>query len=284
MQKLHTRIAWALMAMGASSLVSAQAIPVQARAQTVEDGWGRKYTKKGKDQPSAAAPKHDISGIWDPDGAVFSPYGAIAMPSDGKKEHELPFTPAGLAAFKKHKPAFGVTEVPAAQSDDPVNICDPQGLPRQDLYELRTTQIAQTAKQILVLYTYDQLWRSIWADGREVPKDPEPKWLGYSAGKWVDDTTFVAQTVGVDDRNWVDNAGRPQSDAMRTEEKFHRVDYDTLELTVTLDDPKFYTKPWVAADKVRFRLLPDDFHMGEMLCSPSEIRKYNQLVGDPVGK
>ena len=46
----------------------------------------------------------------------------------------------------------------------------------------------------------------------------------------------------------------------------------------------WYTKPWVAADKVRFRLLPDDFHMGEMLRSPSEIRKYNQLVGDPVGK
>jgi hypothetical protein len=267
-----------------SPVLRAQAVPAAPQPQTTEDGWGRKFAKPVKGQKSAPAPKHDISGVWDPDGPGFSPYGAIAMPSDGRPEHELPFTAAGREAFLKNKPGFGVTEVPAALTNDPVNSCDPQGMPRADLHALFATQIVQTPLQVLVLYTYDQLWRSIWTDGRELPKDPEPKWLGYSTGTWVDDTTFVAQTIGLDERTWVDNAGRPHSDAMRVEEKFHRVDADTLEFTVTLDDPKFYSKPWIAADKVRFKLMPPSFQVPEMLCSPTEIRRYNQLVGDPVAK
>ena len=116
------------------------------------------------------------------------------------------------------------------------------------------------------------------------PTNPEPRWLGYSAGKWVDDTTFVATTNGLDDRTWIDNAGRPHSDDMVVEERFHRVDNETMELTVTLTDPKYYTKPWVAADKVRFKLMPSDFHIGEMICAPTEISRYNSLVGSPVAK
>ncbi len=272
-----------LIAFSATSRAQSAVPPVpQPRTQTITDGWGKSWTRAPKS--SAPAPKHDISGTWDPDGSVFSPYGAIAMPSDGKPEHELPYTKEGREAYAKNKPGFGVTEVAAAQTNDPVNQCDPQGMPRQDLYELRTTQIVQTPLQVLVLYTYDQIWRSIWTDGREFPKYPEPKWFGYSTGKWVDDTTFVAETVGADERTWVDNAGRPHSDEMRVEERFHRVDQDTLELTVTLTDPKYYAQPWVAANKVRFRLLPAGYHIGEMLCSPTEIMKYNQLVGNPVAK
>ena len=211
------------------------------------------------------SPKHDIAGIWEPETTGFSPYGAINMPSDGKPEHAMPFTKAGEEAFKKNKPGFGTTEVAAALTNDPVNQCDPQGMPRQDLYELRTTEILQNEKQVVLLYTYDQMFRVIWNDGRPNPTNPEPRWLGYSTGKWADDTTFVATTNGLDDRTWIDNAGRPHSDDMVVEERFHRVDNETMELTVTLTDPKYYTKPWVAADKVRFKLMPSDFHIGEMI-------------------
>src|ERR1700681_3351225 len=99
----------------------------------------------------------------------------------------------------------------------------------------------------------------IWTDGRELPKYPEqprwetkdappadPKWWGYSVGKWMDDFTFVAQSDGFHDGTWLDNAGRPHSDAMRVEERYRRVDRDHLEMTITIDDPKMYTKPWVA--------------------------------------
>ena len=81
----------------------------------------------------------------------------------------------------------------------------------------------------------------------------------------MDDYTFVVETVGLNDKTWLDNAGRPHSDQLRVEERFHRPSREILELTVTIDDPKFYTKPWVAADKLIFHLLPADFDMGEIL-------------------
>jgi len=107
---------------------------------------------------------------------------------------------------------------------------------------------------------------------------------GYSAGKWVDDTTLV----GRDHRHrgsekvWLDEAGRPASDAMHVEERFHRVDQDRLELTVTIDDPKMYTKPWVALNKFPMRLQSPDYDVVEMMCIPSEMEQYYKDYGDPA--
>jgi len=238
--------------------------------------------KGAKPQP---APARDISGTWEPAkafGDAIQATGAKAMPSDGKPEHEPPFTPAGLAAFKSHRAGWGVNAVPTAQINDPVDICDPQGFPRIVLHNFRTSQIVQTADQVLILYEFNKKWRVIWTDGRALPKDPEPRWWGYSVGHWVDDYTFVAQTVGVDDRTWLDNAGRPHSDAMRVEERYHRADRDHLEMTITIDDPKFYTKPWVALDKLSLRLQPRGFDIMEMECSPSETAEYNKRHGNPA--
>jgi hypothetical protein len=179
---------------------------------------------------------------------------------------------------------FGLDAVPAAESNDPVKSCDPPGFPRSDLHSLSTFQIVQTQLQVVVLYARYKNWRMIWADGRELPKDPDPTWDAYSAGKWVDDTTFVVQTTGTDDRTWLDNAGRPHSDGLRVEERFHRVDRDHMTLTVTLDDPKMYTKPWVALDKQPFRLMPPDFVMAETRCSPSEMAAYDRLISQPIAK
>jgi len=234
-------------------------------------------------QPKAAPPpRHDISGIWDPANRGIQGRGAQAMPADDKPEHKLAFTPLGLQMFMRNKPGTGPTEVPEAEVNDPVHMCDPQGFPRENLFELRTTQIIQTPVQVVVLYEYDKVWRVIWTDGRELPKDPEPRWYGYSVGKWKDDTTFVVQTSGTDDRTWLDNAGRPHSSDLRVEEQFHRVDHDTLELTVMIDDPKVYTKPWVALDKLRFDLQPSNFDVREMICSPSETAEYNRKHAIPA--
>jgi hypothetical protein len=155
-------------------------------------------------------------------------------------------------------------------------------MPREDLYELRTTQILQTPLNVVVLYQFGKIWRVLWTDGRDLPKDPEPRWFGYSVGKWEDDYTFVVQTSGIDQRTWVDRAGRPHSGDLRVEERFHRVDHDTLELTVTIDDPKMYTKPWVALDKLPFKLQPPNFDVREMICSPSEFAEYNKVIGNPA--
>ena len=155
------------------------------------------------------------------------------MPSDGKPEHELPFTPEGRAAFDANKPTYGFTAVPSALTNDPMPGCDPQGFPRIVLHNAHTEQFLQTSTQVVILYQFNKKWRVIWTDGRALTKDPElpgwaikdapppePRWWGYSVGRWVDDYTFVAESNGFDDRTWIDNAGRPHSTAVRVVEAY----------------------------------------------------------------
>jgi len=249
------------------------------------DGWGRPLTVPAKDRKAVPAPRHDISGIWDPPGmSAIQTLGAKEMPEDGKPEHQLPYTPLGLEMLKRTKPSNGTRSVLPGDNNDPVfTYGDPQGFPREDLYELRTTQILQTPQSVILLYQFNKVWRVIWSDGRELPKNPEPRWYGYSVGKWVDDYTFVVQTSGTDERTWIDRAGRPHSADLRVEERFHRPDRDHLELSVTIDDPKMYTKPWVAVDRIVFELQSPSFDVREMIWSPSEYAEYNKLMGNMPG-
>jgi len=125
------------------------------------------------------------------------------------------------------------------------------------------------------------LWRTIWTDGRELPKNPDPAWNGYSVGKWEGDT-FVVESNGYDDRTWIDHFGNPHSDQMRLEERYKRVDANTLELNMTLTDPKTYTKPWVG-DKITF--VSKTVALYEEICAPSEEGHFNDTIRDPaVGK
>jgi hypothetical protein len=249
------------------------------------DGWGRPIVPPAQDRKSAPAPKHDLSGIWEGTGITgIGVLGATNMPEDGKPEHQPPYTAEGREALKLTKPSNGIRSVLPGETNDPVfKYGDPQGMPREDLYELRTTQILQRPDNIVMLYQFNKVWRVIWTDGRELPKNPEPRWYGYSVGKWVDDYTLVVETTGTDERTWIDRAGRPHSADLRVEERFHRVDRDRLELTVTIDDPKMYTKPWVALDKFRFDLMPAGFDVREMIWSPSEYEQYNKLMGNSAG-
>ena len=248
------------------------------------DGWGHPITALPKDHKSAPAPRHDISGIWDsPEMGGIQPLGARELPDDGQPAHRPPYTPLGLEMLKSTKPSNGTRSVLPGDTNDPVfKYGDPQGFPREDLYELRATQILQTPQSIVILYQFGKVWRVIWTDGRELPKDPEPRWFGYSVGKWVDDNTLVVETSGTDERTWIDRAGRPHSSDLRVEERFHRADRDHLELSVKIDDPKMYTKPWVALDRFVFELQPASFDVREMIWSPSEYERYNQLIGNSV--
>jgi hypothetical protein len=246
---------------------------------------------------SAPAPRHDLSGTWEPangPGDGIQANGVKAMPNDGKPEHQLPFTPFGSETYKSHKALEGADAVLPGFYNDPRDKCEPLGFPRMNFYNVRETQIMQNEYKIAMLYEYGEAWRVIWTDGRELPKVVEggvrvgneikdPRFYGYSVGKWVDDTTLDVQTVGMmpEDRVWLDTAGRPISDALRVEERLHRVDHDHLEWTVTIDDPKMYTKPWVAMNKFPMKLENPHKDVMEMYCSPSEMERYNKLFGDP---
>jgi len=249
---------------------------------------------------SAPAPKRDLSGVWDaaeldggrqPSGALEHP--ALTAPRgqgvEGGRTDEagimrpLHYTPDGLAGLKANKPSGpSVRQVPAALANDPVDQCDPIGFPRMELYELRTIELVQNANQVIYLNQFYGNYRIIWTDGRELPPDPDPRWNGYSVGKWVDDYTFVVETTGLNARSWLDHAGRPHSEDLRVEERFHRVDHDNMELTVTITDPKMYTEPWQALKNFPLHLQPPWFDMAELLCSPIDMADYNKQVGSEV--
>jgi len=284
------------------ALIAGMTFSLILRAQTAPPKWNNvppvKSTYVGK--KSGPAPRHDLSGIWnaaEADGAL-QVSGVLEHPAleaargqgvEGERPDEtgilrpLHFTPLGLEALKANKPSGpSVRQVPVALANDPADRCDPLGFPYMEFWQFRTIDLVQTAKQVVLLSPFYGNYRVIWTDGRELPKDPDPRWNGYSVGKWVDDYTFVVETVGLNPKTWLDHAGRPHSGDLRVEERFHRVDHDNMELTVTIYDPKMYKEPWQGLNKFPLHLQRPDFDIPELLCSPSEMAEYNRQIGNVV--
>ncbi len=127
--------------------------------------------------------------------------------------------------------------------DDPEGFCLPPGVPRM-MYTPYPTEIFQLPDRILFIYEGGaHVWRIIWMDGRKQPVDPNPNYLGYSVGHWEGDT-LVVDSIGFNDRTWLDAAGHPHGEKLHVTEKFTRPDANTLRLEATIDDPDYYTKPW----------------------------------------
>src|SRR6266850_7039445 len=207
------------------------------------------------------APKRDLGGIWDAGGGGI---GARGMPTS-------PLTPRGDALGKTHHSGDGARMVPADQINDPLSTMgDPGGFPRNLLFELRPVEVVMQPNKVLMLYMFEKRWRVVWTDGRQLPTDPDPRWYGYSVGHWEDDYTFVVNSNGTDERTWLDNAGNPHSNELKVEERYHRVNRDLMELTVTLDDPKAYTRPWVGRDRLQIKLIPPDTDLMEMIQSATK--------------
>jgi hypothetical protein len=222
--------------------------------------------------PRAADGKPDLSGIWlsdrDPDGVVGGIEGIVAprymidITKDLKRE-EVPFQPWAAELYK----ARGANSF----RDNPMLQCLPAGVPRLNAYT-HPQKIVQTPELVVMLYESMTLFRQIFMDGRELPKDPQPTWFGYSVGKWEGDT-LVVHTTGFNDKTWLDGSGHPHSEAMHLVERFTRRDVGHMDVQVTIDDPKAYTKPLTYTQ--RQRLLPDT-ELIEYIC--------NENFQKPLGK
>jgi hypothetical protein len=225
--------------------------------------------------PGGPAPRRDISGMWDGGPAGVGATGQ----QDERAAARAPFTPLGEKMARENRPGNGPRRVAVAEINDPLStLGDPTGFPRIITYELRGVQIVQTPAQVLMLYLFEKRWRAIWTDGRSLPTNPEPRWYGYSVGRWEDDHTLVVETIGLDDRTWIDNDGDPHSTDLRVTERYRRVNQNTLELTVTIDDPKVYTKPWLVRNRLPLRLLPPGMDWMEMIPAASEAQAYQRAV------
>jgi hypothetical protein len=233
---------------------------------------------KPADAPPAASPafSHDLSGIWMqyPRDNVR---GALGMDAVNER-FRPPLTSWGQARFDDAFPLIGPRAVPGKEND-PVLRCDPTGPPRL-LTLPNPFEIVQIPGRVLMLFEEYHVWRTIWTDGRALPKDPDPSWLGYSVGKWKGDT-FVVDTIGFNDKIWADPYGDPRSEQMHLTERYRRLNHDTLELVITINDPKSYTKTWVSPPKLH--KLEPSWEFGEWFCVVDETKTYDDVVRKPAG-
>jgi hypothetical protein len=221
-------------------------------------------TKDGKPDLSAPAPrkpdgKPDLSGIWHgiPSADGRSKY-LLDLAADFKPG-ELPIQPWAEALTKERR-----TGVLHAKEWPDAN-CLPPGIPV--LSELLSPfKIIQEPELVVILYEHSGIFRQILLDGRTLSKDPNPTWMGYSVGKW-DGDALVVDSIGFNGKIWIDFAGHPSTEALHIIERFRRRDFGHLDLQLTIDDPKAYTKQWTA---VLPMLFDPDTEVLEYVCNENE--------------
>lgn len=239
-------------------------------------GLGGQRGARGAAAPSPTAnlpfDAHDLSGIW------LGRNRDLALSNTPP-----PFTPAGKAKFDSYKPSYGPRAIFPALGNDPQGNCDPLGIPRLLMFESNPWdfEIIQAKDRMIQVFDRHHTYRQIWADGRKLdPNPPEGRFMGFSVGHW-DGNTFVVESNGFDERTWLDHFGNPHSPDMRLEERYKRVNHDTIELVMTLTDPSFYTKPWVSATKTLVWQDRKDF-ADELFCVPSDEQEFNRNVRNPA--
>ena len=204
----------------------------------------------------------------------------IVEPSQPAEPH---FTVAGKALFDAAMPGYGPRR--QMQRNDPIGRCEPMGLPRQLTTEIvaphATFEFVQAPGRLLQFFEYRHDWREIWMDGRELPalEETYPKWNGYSVGRWEGDTLIV-ESIGFDDRTWLDKFGYPNSEQMRLEERYRLIDANTLELSMTVTDPVVYAEPF-RSDRKLFTVNRQKAQRWDeqIYCIPADEFSYQDLIG-----
>ena len=237
------------------ALLCAISLPLAAQWEVKTPGVPR--LPDGKPNMKAPAPKTadgkpDLSGIWEPNGIKY----LINIAADLKPE-DIPFKPEAAALYKERVQTFG--------KDDPDARCLPSGMPRKDAIT-SPYKIIQQPGEIVFLYESRTTFRQVFTDGRALPVDPQPTWDGYSVGHWEGDT-LVVETRGMNGLTWLDSNGHPLSDAMHLTEKFRRPDFGHMEIEITIDDPKNYTKPWTVKENPHLLV---DTDLIEYICNENE--------------
>ena len=229
--------------------------------------------------PRASNKKPDLTGVWQIEppapGEIERLYGkgfGNDVVGDSSREQsryfvnlfidfkrgEEPITPAAAAQTLRNLQGMG-------RLDTPLTRCLPYGLPHR-YFNVHAFKIFQTPQAIAMFYEVDGAFRQIHTDGRKLPADPFPMWMGYSTGRW-DGDTLVVDTAGFNDQTWLDAIGHPHSEALKVQERFHRRDFGHMDIEATLEDPKILTKPVTV--KFTVLLIPNSDVL-ESFCSEGE--------------
>ena len=265
------------------------AVIVAALASSLSAQWAL-YPKpgvpKGPDgKPNLSAPtprttdgKPDLSGIWmrsdrrpgseAPGQPPLATFGDIGANVKGG----LPYRPMALDLVKRRAGAL----------NNPDALCLPQG-PLEYHLDPQPREIIQLPRKIVIVYESNYGLRTIYTDGRPLPKqgEPQPYWHGYSVGRWDGDTLVVQSNnfrgalAGMPGDGWLDGKGDPFTDALTLTERFRRVNFGQLQIDVTIDDPKAYTRPFTV--RVEQEIVADGSEMIEFICH--ENQKFLKLTG-----
>ena len=249
---------------------------------------------------------HDLGGVWEMtvlDHTLGTP--APPLTEAGKRAMkgrigDTPGVPRAIVNAVKDSPDVHLASG-SVRSNAPWLLCNPEGFPRL-LNDDEPMELIATKDKVIQVFQWEHRIRYLWTDGRQVPSGQSlenlgPAWYGHSVGKW-DGDTLVVQTVGLDERAWLDNLGYPKSFHARIEEHWKLLDSNTLEFQLSLYDPEYYTAPYVGSKKT-FKRVPDDSvtysgwkglfaGITEGICAPmNEVEGYDkgfQALGDQKPK
>ena len=201
--------------------------------------------------PRTSDGKADLSGVWNP-GLTFAQMGPV------------PLQPWADAVYRERRANLS--------KDDPEGHCLPAGVPRISPFPYK---IVQTSTLVVYLDEGNiHSYRQFFLDGRAHPKDPEPTWMGDSIAKW-DGDTLVVDTIGFNDKTWLNGQGLPHSDQLHVIERYRRPDLGHLEIEITMEDPKAFTKPYTFK---RIHTLMDKWEIHEYVCNEFNVDA-DHLVG-----
>jgi hypothetical protein len=223
------------------------ALAASASAQWDPYPWKRvPRTKDGKVDVNAPAQrtsygKPDLSGFWMPEDPVKH---LLNLAADLKPE-DVPLKPWAQDLYKQRIDTEG--------KDHPGVSCLPSGIPEKDNIP-DGLKLVQTEDLVIFLHESRTIYRQIFTDGRPLPKNAQPTWMGYSIGRW-DNDTLVVETIGQNGKTWLDMRGLPATPAIKVTERLTRPNIGRMNIEVTIDDPEAYTKPWKV--NLTWRLLPD---------------------------
>lgn len=243
----------------------------------------RAQTSSTRSVPSAGGQSTkvpDLSGDWanDPSGiggslSLSDPHGR-----NRGKEDDVPYQPWALTKTLSEKTPTGSDSDFEETTDPNINYCEPVGLMRIYMWPSKNKFI-QTPETVYILYEYGVAFRVVRLNSKHAD-DPDPQWWGDSIGWYENGDTLVVDTVGLNDKTWLDQVGHPHTDKLHLIERYKRVDADTLDLDVTVDDPGAYTKIWhghrvLKASKTGFLRY-------QWVCSTHENEEYRDKLAKPA--
>jgi len=249
----NQRIVWIAL------IATAIGCPAAGLGQTGKAGKAGGKSADTKDLPYDA---HDITGVWNPAPYMQPKDEVNPLALNGEPTPLPPFTPWG-----KQKYAENLKFIKAGD----VNDCDPFGTAR-NFFTPRPFEVIQAKDRMLQHYEYYDNWREIFTDGRGVPDDVDPDFMGYSTGKWEGDA-FVVDSLDYNGKQFLTWTGLPLTESMHQTERWQRIDHDTLKVYFTFDDPKAYTQPW----HITFFYKLKNWRLDAHPCTLSELKKWDSL-------